>query len=152
MVRAIQVTNVLLAWANKNGDVVTNLKLQKLLYYAQAWYLVNFRRRLFEDAIEAWEFGPVIRDVYQAFKRHQSAPIPYRTTGREESALQSRQVDFLGEFYKVFSNLSATALVSMSHAEKPWIEAFVPDKNQEIDWRRMRDYYTERYNAQHHEN
>ena len=152
MVPATRVANVLLALAHEHGDVVTNLKLQKLLYYAQAWYLVNFGKRLFKDPIQAWDLGPVVPDVYHAWKKYQSAPIPYRVKGNEESFFQQHQISFLTDFFEVFSSLSATELVSMSHAEKPWKEAHARGNNSEIDPKRMRDYYTEQYKAQHGEN
>jgi uncharacterized phage-associated protein len=52
-VKAIDVAKYFLNWANNKGDLITNLKMQKLLYYAQAWYLVNFKKPLFSDPIEA---------------------------------------------------------------------------------------------------
>lgn len=151
MVTANQVARVLLAWADKNGDVITNLKLQKLLYYAQAWYLVNFGKRLFKDPIKAWDFGPVVPDVYHAWKEHQSSPIPYSSNGKEELCLQPHQIEYLRDFYKVFSSLSATALVSMSHAEKPWKEAHAKGNTTEIRPDVMREYYLSRYLAEHDE-
>jgi len=67
-VTAQDVTDLMLYWANRDGDLISNLKLQKLLYYAQAWHLVNFDVPLFGDSIEAWDFGPVIPNVYRQYK------------------------------------------------------------------------------------
>ncbi|HEU0080276.1 MAG TPA: type II toxin-antitoxin system antitoxin SocA domain-containing protein, partial [Longimicrobiaceae bacterium] len=52
----------------KSGDSITNLKLQKLVYYAQAWAVTLLGRPLFEEKVEAWAHGPVGDVVYQAYK------------------------------------------------------------------------------------
>jgi len=150
MVRAIQVAKLFLAWANEYGDVITNLKLQKLLYYAQAWHLVNYnRRRLFSDPIEAWDLGPVVPEIYRKWKRYGSSPIPYSSNGKEKAPFQGYQIDFLIEFFRVFSNLSATALVSMSHSEAPWQNAHRRGKNSQISLSEMRDFYKKQYEEKH---
>jgi len=148
MVTALNVANLFLAWAAEDGDSITNLKLQKLLYYAQAWYLVNSRRRLFSDPIEAWSFGPVIRDIYLNWKRYGSKPIPYKPTRQEEHRFTGSQLTFLRECYRIFSNFSATALLSMSHNEDPWKTAFQRGPNTVISPSQMRDYYTRLYETQ----
>ena len=151
MVRAIDVANLLLAWAKENGDVITNLKLQKLLYYAQAWYLVNYNKRLFDDPIEAWDLGPVVRSIYRKWKQYGGTPIPYEPTGRESKVFQKHQIEFLKEYFRVFSNLSATALVSMTHSEDPWKNAYNNQKNSEIDTREMKVFYSRLYRKEHGE-
>ena len=145
MVTAIHVSKLFLAWATENGDLVTNLKLQKLLYYAQAWYLVNYQRRLFTEPIEAWKFGPVVRSAYFRWKKYSSTPIPYKCQGDEESAFQTRQLKFLTEFYRVFGGFSATELVSMTHNEDPWKEAYARGANSEITPVAMKAYYSKLY-------
>lgn len=145
MVTAYDVAKLLLRWARENGDTITNLKIQKLLYYAQAWYLVNYGRRLFDDDIEAWDFGPVIRPIYRKWKKFDSKPIQYTPNGKEGDAFEKRQFEFLVEFYRVFSNFSSTALVTMAHNEDPWKRAFVPGKNNIISPKLMREYYTKLY-------
>jgi len=141
MVTALDVSKLFLLFANKNGDLITNLKMQKLLYYAQAWYLVNYNRRLFGDNIEAWEFGPVIPSIYRKYSKYKASPIPYQIGGSIESKFKKHQINFLNEFFKVFSSLSATALVSMAHNEAPWKNAYVKGQNNIIDVREMKEFY-----------
>ena len=52
------------------GDLMTNLRLQKLLYFAQGWHLARFGRPLFDASIEAWPYGPVVPEVYRAYKEY----------------------------------------------------------------------------------
>ena len=61
--------------SNKEGRPVTNKKLQKLLYYAQAWYLVKKGKKLYEDDIEAWVHGPTIPHMYRQYKEYGYQPI-----------------------------------------------------------------------------
>ncbi len=145
MARALDVAKLFLAWANEHGDVLTNLKIQKLLYYAQAWYLVNYNQPLFSDAIEAWDFGPVVRTLYGRWKKHGAAPIPYKSNGKEEAVFSDQEVEFLRDYFRIFSSLSATALVSMSHSEDPWKNAYVPKGRVVINPNNIRTYYKKQY-------
>lgn len=147
-VKAQDVTDLVLYWANRDGDLISNLKLQKLLYYAQAWYLVNFKMPLFGDSIEAWDFGPVIPDVYHKYKRFGCNPIKYRDKmGKEENEFSKEQLEFLVEFCDVYIGIPAHTLVSISHNEKPWIEGY-ERASKIIDVGRMQEYYTEKYKAE----
>ena len=56
-------------------DDLTNMKLNKLLYFAQGYYLKKYGRPLFDNAIEAWEHGPVVPEVYSAYKKYGDKPI-----------------------------------------------------------------------------
>jgi uncharacterized phage-associated protein len=118
--RAIDIGKYILAVAYENGDVVTNLKLQKLLYYAQAWYMVNHGgKKLFSDAIEAWKFGPVIKDVYDLYKFYS------RNTIEEDiTKLEPDDRKFMDKFLSEFMDYSALSLGNMIHNELPWQEAF----------------------------
>ena len=104
---------------NKLGKIST-MKLQKLVYYAQAWSLVWDEQPLFQEEIEAWANGPVVRDLFY-FHRGQfsisSIPI-----GNPDllNDVQKETVDAVLEFY---GNKSAQWLIDLSHQEKPWQEA-----------------------------
>ena len=52
------------------GDLMTNLRLQKLLYFAQGWHLARFGRPLFDASIEAWPYGPAVPEAYRAYKEY----------------------------------------------------------------------------------
>jgi uncharacterized phage-associated protein len=58
------------------GDTISPLKLQKLVYYAQAWSLVFRSQPLFDQDIEAWVSGPIVRDVWQEYKAYKYSDIP----------------------------------------------------------------------------
>ena len=67
------ITNYILSMSEEDvGDGISNLKLQKLLYYCQGTYLAIKGTPLFEHPIEAWEHGPVVPEVYHQYKEHGS--------------------------------------------------------------------------------
>lgn len=99
---------------------ITTIKLQKLVYYCQAWSLVWDEESLFDEKIEAWVNGPVVRDLY-AFHRgmFQISSIPIGIPGHL-SKKQKETIDAVIDFY---GKKSGQELVEISHLEKPWIEA-----------------------------
>jgi uncharacterized phage-associated protein len=140
-ISALDVAKYFLSKANREGDWVTNLKMQKLLYYAQAWYLVNYNAPLFKEPIRPWALGPVIKEVYDEFKNFGSAPIDYKSTGQESNIFSKKQKQFLDEFYDIFFKFTAHELVNMSHNESPWKDAFEKRSN-EISLDEIKRYYT----------
>ena len=76
MISAIQVAQYLLALAHSKGDQISNLKLQKLLYYLQGFSLVVNNKPLFPEAIEAWTHGPVVASVYHKYSKYGNNHIP----------------------------------------------------------------------------
>ncbi len=98
------------------GEAITHLKLQKLLYYAEAWHLANFDRPLFKEDFEAWAHGPVCRKVYDKYRSHSwEALDPVRPMPVSDSL-----VDFLTAVYDEYGQFSAKKLEKMSHEEDPW--------------------------------
>ena len=76
---------------------ITNKKLQKLLYYAQAWSLVVRDQKLFKDKIEAWVHGPAVRDVYLEYKRFGFNPIDRKIPEKDIESVPSDVKKFLDE-------------------------------------------------------
>jgi len=105
---------------------ICNLKLQKLLYYAQGFHLALFNQPLFDSAIEAWRHGPVCPEVYHKYKNHGAHLIPAPTNFEPTSFFTDEQLAFLDEIYEVFGQFSAWKLRNMTHDEPPW-------KNHESD-------------------
>jgi len=124
------------------GDVITNLKLQKLLYYAQGYFLAIHDKPLFEDEIYAWEYGPVVENVYHEYKRCGSGAIEY-PENLDYSKIPQIVVDHLEEINTVFGQYSAWRLMQMTHSEKPWIEAR-KKSNCLITQKELKDYFKSR--------
>lgn len=142
MVSCIDVANLFLRWGNEEGDLITNLKMQKLLYYAQAWHLVFFKKPLFKEDVEAWELGPVLSAAYQEFKKFKFNPIKYKSDNKELKLFTDKQLEFLSSCYETFIRFSAHDLVNMTHNEQPWKDAYENGK-EIIPHESMKRFYTE---------
>jgi len=104
------------------GDGISNLKLQKLVYYAQGFYIAIHDKALFNDAhIEAWTHGPVSPPLYHQYKEFGSNPIP-APLNFDESTLKEDELDIIKEVFEVFGQFSAWKLRNMTHEEAPWLE------------------------------
>jgi uncharacterized phage-associated protein len=102
------------------GRSMTTWKLQKLVYYAQAWSLVWDERRLFSAEIQAWANGPVIPELYKKHRgEFQVSSWPYGDPTRLNPE-ERETVDAVLEFY---GNKTSQWLSDLTHAEKPWQEA-----------------------------
>ena len=104
------------------GDSISNMKLQKLLYYAQGFALAILGKPLFEDDFEKWAYGPVLPVVYNKYKAFDSEAIP-RPEGASLQDYTDDERKLLDEVYYTFGQYSAWALSEMSHATAPWRDA-----------------------------
>jgi uncharacterized phage-associated protein len=118
---AQNVADYFLCRANEAGEPITNLKLQKLLYYAQGYFLaINCGESLFEDEIEAWVHGPVVPNVYRIYKHFRWQPINTEIAAPD---ISQTITDFLDLIIETFLPMDAYKLELMTHAETPWLEA-----------------------------
>ncbi|MFZ4703068.1 MAG: Panacea domain-containing protein [Candidatus Methylumidiphilus sp.] len=100
---------------------ISNLKLQKLLYYAKGFHQAIFDEPLFPEKLWAWTYGPVVPDVYHEYKKYGRGPITeleYDPTPK----LDEDQTELLNEVWSVLGQFSAWKLRDMSHNEKPWLD------------------------------
>ena len=102
----------------EDSEYITNLKLQKLLYYAQGYYLARKNDPLFKEDFIAWEHGPVIRKVYDEYKKNGAKGIEYN---EDFNISIDRETEIiLNEVYEKFGQFSAWKLRDMTHQEMPW--------------------------------
>lgn len=116
---------------NELNKAITNLQLQKILYYIQGEYLAVYKEPLFDNDMEAWDYGPVIPDVYYEYKRFVSEPI----TGVEPHNIDLLEVDEINLIQRVVLDkidLNVWKLVEDTHVEKPWIKNFEQGLKKEI--------------------
>lgn len=101
----------------EHGDTISNLKLQKMLYYQQGFHLAYFGTPLFEEDIIAWQYGPVVPCVYQEYKSFESNSIP---TSESDLSLSDEEEELFNNVYEEYNQFSAVALMKMTHEESPW--------------------------------
>ncbi|HDY7656851.1 TPA: SocA family protein [Vibrio vulnificus] len=104
----------------ESGDVITHLKVQKLLYYAEAWTQLLLDRELFKEDMEAWAHGPVVRSVYNAFRGNSWDPLQ---ATREAISIDSEVENVLLQVVESYGEASAKTLERMTHNDEPWIAA-----------------------------
>ncbi|MEG1749423.1 MAG: DUF4065 domain-containing protein [Tannerellaceae bacterium] len=110
----------IIAQANPDcGDIMTNMKLQKLLYYMQGFHLAFFDEPLFHDEIEAWMYGPVVPAVYEEYKACGSAGLDLNPD-EDILSLNEEEEDMFNQVYEAYGQFSALKLMNMTHAETPW--------------------------------
>lgn len=117
---------------------VTNLKLQKILYFAQAYFVAKLNRTLFSDPIEAWNYGPVVGTIYHKYKENKNQPIILEM---DDANISESDKVMLSKIWDLFGGYSASRLVDMTHEHKPWKTAF-NGKLKEISIESLRDYYS----------
>lgn len=127
-----------------NSISVDNLKLQKLTYYAQAVHLVlNDRLPLFDDEIEAWQYGPVIPAIYHQYKSFGFDAIPRVGGMAFLSATEIEAVDLALGYY---GNMSGVELIGRTHQESPWKNVYDPSKKHIIISKEsIYDFYREKF-------
>ncbi|MEW4368646.1 Panacea domain-containing protein [Paenibacillus kandeliae] len=140
-------------------EPVSHLKLQKLLYYAYAEYLLGTGKRLFPEPIVAFKYGPVIEDIFYRFNHNKALPIDFKedetfifhmselsltptfakiVTSENGTVVASYLVNVIEEYL----DYDAMELVNMTHREEgPWDRVYVAGKNHQISDDLIKKYH-----------
>lgn len=114
---------------NLDVEGISNLKLQKLLYYAYGCYLAVHDEKLFHDPLLAWQHGPVVESIYHEYKNNGSRSIE-RFISLDYELQEELEVILLW-VYTTFGQYTAWALRNMTHQETPWkdtmLNCVIPD-------------------------
>lgn len=133
---SLEIANAFLDIAKQNScSDVTPMKLQKLVYFAQGWHLGVTNTPLIDEQIEAWKYGPVVPNLYQAAKKFGNKPITgsltqltcgtdlklYEQEPRLDENEFARLSDFLNWIWKQYGSYSGVVLSNLTHqAGTPW--------------------------------
>lgn len=130
------ICNLILDEADRTKQSITNLALQKLLYFAHGLHLVETKRPLVTGFFEAWQFGPVHPIAYRAFKSAGAEPIPFRAMIEDPFTRAVRPLPEctdsdvkgrVGRIVTMYAGMTPGRLVEVSHARgAPW--QFIVDK------------------------
>lgn len=127
--------------AEGDAEFISNLKLQKLLYYAQGTYYAITGGLLFAEPIKAWRHGPVVESVYHEYKSNGANGIDFDEEF-DFSRFDPETEGILEEVYNYFGQYSAWKLRNMTQEERPWKETEINDI---IDTGLIKDYFLEEY-------
>jgi uncharacterized phage-associated protein len=134
--------------SNEKVMGITNKKLQKLVYYAQAWFLAVFDEKLFDDSIEAWVHGPAVPSLYRKFKMFTYNYITLDTSSVKFN-FDKNELGLLENIWNVYGKYDAEYLEALTHSETPWQSARIGlelgdiSKNV-IDLDIMKNYYAQK--------
>jgi uncharacterized phage-associated protein len=103
-------------------EFLSNLKLQKLVYYAQGLHLAEYGTPLFDDEIYAWQYGPVIPKLYHEYKQYGAGHIP-ADSGFDSLSIDEETRAFLDIIYDFFGQYSAIRLMQLAHSDRCYIDA-----------------------------
>ena len=130
-------------------ESMTHKKLQKLCYYAQAWYCALFDGSpLFNENFEAWVHGPVCRELYPKYADYGWSMIPVEKNN--DDMFDSDALELLNSVYDLYGKYSGDQLERMTHLEEPWkkqrtgLKEYEPSTNI-ISIKDMRSYYLSEY-------
>lgn len=151
------VANYVLDVCQQGGRRVTNLSLQKIVYFCHVWSLIRLGRPLVKQQFEAWQYGPVLQYLYREFKAFDDAPITTRATGLDPHTGTRKVIPYefdattervLREVVNFYSRLTAGQLVSLSHVDGgPWHEVWNHagrvNPGMKIDNERIASFYGE---------
>lgn len=135
--------------SNKENKPITNKKLQKLVYYAQAWSLVLNNKKLFNEPIEAWVHGPAVRSLYTKYKEFGFSPIKEDVSSNSIEIISTNAKKLLNEIWRVYGRLDAGYLEMLTHSEDPWLEAreglqSYENSSSEISIKTIKKFYSEK--------
>ena len=137
----IDIANKIIANTDINqGETISNLKLQKMLYYLQGFFIAVFDKKLFEEPIEAWQYGPVVRDAYFHFKDFGPSSI-LLNVDEKIIDLPQNEAELFREVMEEYGQFSAIKLMNMTHEELPWKRTFNENPQGEISYELLKEYF-----------
>jgi len=124
---------------------MSTMKLQKLVYYSQAWHLVWDEEPLFEETIQAWANGPVVYELFDVHRGSFTVSPPWLYGSPD--GLKPNERETIEAVIGSYGHLSGRQLSTLTHAELPWREARgdlppTARSNREVDPDRMQEFYS----------
>ena len=124
------------------GEGMTNMKLNKLLFFAQAASFQRFGKPLFDAPLEAWDYGPVVSKAYHSFKKYQRNIIDSVTQPFHWQSVEPETLKLLCDVYRAYAwDYSAIGLMRMTHQpDTPWTNAYQKSQNKVITHKSIVDW------------
>lgn len=158
MYNVLEVCRYVINYSNDKEYGISNLKLQKILYFIQAYFLIcEPSRRCFSAKIEAWDFGPVVPIAYTEYAMFGGCDIPkirsYIIRDKkniwnsirikyEDVAITEKDKNIINKVVDKFKNYSSTDLVALTQHQSPWMDAFISDENNEITSEALKKFFS----------
>jgi uncharacterized phage-associated protein len=117
---------------------MTNMKLQKLLYYCQGTFLSLYNKKLFKEKILKWQYGPVVKEAYNHYRINGHGIITPKNNINIKETLNEDQLSVLEDVYNFFGQYSAIKLMNLTHNESPWLNTEI---NDEIELKEIKSFF-----------
>lgn len=158
MYNVLDVCRFIINYCDEKDYNLSNLKLQKILYFIQAYFVCSTKEKkpCFSEKIEAWDFGPVVPVAYHEFKQFGSTNIPKissyieydendfwasKVIEYDDKTINPQDKEIIRKLVDKFANYSTTALVNVTHRQSPWMEAHAQGKGSVITIEAIRRYF-----------
>ena len=141
---AVAVADKLIRLSREEEIPVTPMQVQKLVYFCHAWHLGLGKGPLIQDAVESWQYGPVIRSVYHELKRYGREPVTKELMDAPDEFDPTEDL-IISKVWERYGKIDGITLSKMTHAEgSPWHQTYSNDaRTQIIHNHIIRDYYAD---------
>ena len=121
----VDVAGYVVEYCNEKDLSISNLRLQKLLYFVQAYFLVKSdgKRVAFNEDLEAWDFGPVVPCIYHQYKRFGSGQIPFNDKSYA-NIFSDEDRKIIEDVIEHFKEKSSIYIMELTHNQKPWKDTY----------------------------
>lgn len=138
MMSAVELAKNIIVYAGMHDYQITNLKLQKMLYYVQGYFSAKFGKDLFEEDLVNWAYGPVVPAVYYEYCSYGASAIKPEALSKLFNGLTDKQTRYVCKILDKCLDYTARELVSMTHAEAPWQNT---SRNQVIEKAKLQKFF-----------
>lgn len=132
----------------KNG--ITNLRLQKLLYFVQAYFIIKYKKICFSEKIVAWPSGPVVIEAYEEFKKYGRSNIEtvkyygvFSENPVHDNIIHCNHKEIICSAIEIFKDYDDSKLVDITHCQTPWKNSINKGIGTEIEVKDMENFFLE---------
>ena len=140
MYHALDVAEYVIHYEHSKGRSISNLRLQKLLYFVQAQFWVSNNHACFSDSMQAWKFGPVIPVVYRKYMFYGSLDFP-QSLVTETDKIADEDQEQIEKALDLCAEYSTSTLIALTHGQQPWKEAYAREGDKTISNDSMQAYF-----------
>jgi uncharacterized phage-associated protein len=139
---AQSIANAFIELARSKQKLLTNMQVQKLVYFAHGWHLAITGNPLIRDAVKAWNFGPVIPPLYNALKKYGNGTMDEIIPGHPPPDREGFASELIGRIMEIYGHLSGPKLSAITHLDgSPWDITYKKEKFSIIDNDLIKNYF-----------
>lgn len=141
MYDVLDVCRYIIYYSNQKHYTITNLRLQKTLYFVQSFFLLNKNTACFSNTMEAWNLGPVVPDAYAYYKKYKAGGL-FNRPGYKNDVISASDQEYINTVVDALSKYTTYQLVDITHNQSPWLKNYSPYDNNSISTQDLTDFVT----------